>query len=157
MPDFVLLEFMRSPEWFMHLIISSSRLDHHREAMLSAGRLCFFGDSVKILATPEDVNDILHYCSIAEFIRYDDGHIVPCQGLRARHVVVSAQWEADFMDALAATPGTGHMGGKCKDNVKVKRRTVLAVPPGPWHSAAASPSPPASRCPDVHLCMHMEL
>jgi hypothetical protein len=93
----------------------------------------------------------LYYCSIAKFVRYDDGFVFPIEGLRARHVLVSLHWEADLMAAIAATPGTGHAGGKCKDNVKVRRRVILSIPAGPWEAVEKPELPSSSSFHDAHV------
>jgi hypothetical protein len=135
MPDIVVLEFMRSPEFLKGLVLESELLAAHRAEMLSVGRLCFFDDRAKLLATAEDVHDVLHFFSVVKFIRWDDGSTCAIgeEGLRPRHVVVSAAWEADFLQALSQAPGPGCEGGKCFLNVKVRRKATLAICRGPWH------------------------
>jgi hypothetical protein len=141
MPDVVVLEFLRSPRTLFELIVTSDLLLEHREAMLAVGRTCWFAEKIKLLATPDDVNDILYAMSRTSAIRFDDGFIVPTEKLEARHVFVSLSLEAAFMEALAAIPGTGTEGGKCRDNVKVRRRVLVACPPGPRMLVACPPGP----------------
>jgi hypothetical protein len=141
MIDIVVLEFQRSPRLFFELLLTSDLLSEHREAMLAVGRTCFFGDNVKLLATPSEVNCILYALSRTTTIRFDDGTVQAVADLRARHAVVSLSLEAVVMQALAVTPGTGFEGGKSKDNVKIKRRVLVACPPGPRMLAACPPGP----------------
>jgi hypothetical protein len=141
MIDVVVLEFLRSPRMLLELIVTSDKLLEHREAMLAVGRTCWFAGKIKLLATPDDVNDILYAMSRTSAIRFDDGFIVATENLEARHVFVSLSLEAAFMEALAATPGTGTEGGKCRDNVKIKRRVLLACPRGPRMLVACPPGP----------------
>jgi hypothetical protein len=131
MLDVVILEFQRSPRLFFECMLTSDSLLEHREAMLAVGRTCVFAEGVKLLATPGEVNDILYAVSRTSTIRFDDGAVVAVVDLRARHVVVSLSLEATFLQALAATPGTGVDRGRCRDNVKIKRRVVVAFPLGP--------------------------
>ena len=131
MIDVVVLEFVRSPRLLFELMLTSDLLLDHREAMLAVGRTCWFANNTKLLATPADVNAILYMLSRTNAMRFDDGTVVATESLNARHVFVSLSLEAVLMDALSATRGTGHEGGKCKDNVKVKRRLLVACPPGP--------------------------
>jgi hypothetical protein len=139
MIDVVVLEFARSPRLFFELILTSDLLLEHREAMLAVGRTCWFANKTKLLATPDDVNAILYMLSHTSAMRFDDGTVVTTESLEARHVFVSLSLEAVFMDALAATRGTGNEGGKCKDNVKVRRRLLVACPPGPRMLVACPP------------------
>jgi hypothetical protein len=128
MPDIVVLEFQRSPAFLRDLILGSELLAKHREVMSSVGRLCFFGDKAKMLVTAQDVHDVLHFCSEALAIRWDDGSTSSLvSGFQGRHVVVSAVWEADLMQALSRSPGPGPEGGKCRLNCKVKRKATLAI------------------------------
>jgi threonine dehydrogenase-like Zn-dependent dehydrogenase len=50
--------------------------------------------------------------------------------LKPQHLIVSEEWEADTMVALAEFPGSVKDGGKGRDNVRVKRRVVIDVPLG---------------------------
>ena len=56
---FVVIEFMRSPEWFLECIVYCSALSKHRDSMLTVGRPCVFSEGVKLLVRPEVVNDAL--------------------------------------------------------------------------------------------------
>jgi hypothetical protein len=53
----VVLEFRRSPAWFLECIINGDALEQHRSAMLAVGRPCLIADNVKLLVRPEEVND----------------------------------------------------------------------------------------------------
>jgi hypothetical protein len=132
MPSVVVLEFRRTPQWFLDCILSGDALDRHRSAMLAVGRPCLFGDSAKIIAIPEDVHDVLFHISSAG-VTFDQRDTLLWDDLRPRHVIVSESLEADVMAALAACRGSGLDGGKGKDQVVVLRRVLLHVPPGPWH------------------------
>jgi hypothetical protein len=133
MVDVVILEFMRSPNWFESCILTSDLLAECRDEMLAVGRVCFFGEGAKVLATPADVHHILHALDDATGkFRFEDGFVMDFADLKPRHVVLSLSLEAVLFEALAATPGTGSHGGKARDNVKVKRRACLTLPYGPW-------------------------
>jgi hypothetical protein len=134
MLDLVVLEMMRSPKWFLEFAIASDLLAEPRDAMLAVGRLCFFDEGVKLFATPADVHHILYAFAHTRRLRFEDGSIFDIGDFRPRHVVLSRSLETVFLQALASTPGTGNEGGKCKDNVKVRRRACLLLPRGPWRS-----------------------
>jgi hypothetical protein len=128
MPDIIIIEFMRSPALLVETLFKSADLERHRDAMLSVGRPCFFGHGIKLLITPEDVHDVLWWLSATDFIRFEDGFIVAVEDMRPRHLILSMALEFDFLQALDRSPGTGHEGGKCRDNVKVKRKVNLMIP-----------------------------
>jgi hypothetical protein len=69
------------------------------------------------------VNDVLYHVSRSG--EWDE--------LRCRHVLISEDWEADLLAAIAACRGTGLDGGKGHDNVRVKRREVIDIPAVAWH------------------------
>ena len=138
MPRVVVLEFKRSPQWFLDVIIRGEALDGHRSAMLAVGRPCTFGaHDAKIIVAPEEVHDTLfHLSSIG--VAFDEGPTLWWDDLHPRHVIVSQSLEGDVLAALDASPGSGLDGGKGHDKVKVKRRVVIDVPLGPWHRAPVS-------------------
>jgi hypothetical protein len=133
MPKVVVLEFSRSPQWFLNCLVGGDDLDKHRVAMLAVGRPCIVGgDGAKLFVSPDDVNDVLFHLSSAG-ITFDNGLQCSWDDLRSRHVIVSEALETDVMDALKASKGSGSDGGKGKDNVRVKHRVVIDVPPAAWH------------------------
>jgi hypothetical protein len=136
----VVLEFKRSPQWFLDCIISGAVLDRHRLAMLAVGRPCIFADNAKLITRPEEVNDILFHISVAG-VTFDTMEL-SWDELRARHLIVSESMEDEVMEALAAAleefPGSGKDGGKWHDAAIVKRRVVIDVPRGPWHRPLVS-------------------
>ncbi len=132
MPKVVVLEFTRSPQWFLHCLVGGDDLDKHRMRMLAVGRPCVVGNGAKLFASPVDVNDVLFHLSSA-VITFDNGLQFSWDDLRPRHVIVSEALETDVMDALKASRGSGGDGGKGKDKVRVKHRVVIDVPPAAWH------------------------
>jgi hypothetical protein len=150
------LEFVRSPQWFLDCIICGHALDRHRFAMLAVGRPCIFADGVKLIAKPEDVNDVLFHISSAG-VTFEEGEWLSWDDLRPRHFIVSESLEVEVMAALAEFPGSGIDGGKGKDKVRVKRRVVIDVPRGPWHrppvtEGCASDGSESSSVSDVGDC-----
>jgi hypothetical protein len=138
MPRIVVLEFKRSPQWFLDVIIRGEALDGHRAAMLAVGRPCFFGaHEAKLIVAPEEVNDALFHLS-SFGVTFDEGPTLWWDDLHPRHVIVSESLEVDVLAAIDASPGSGLDGGKGHDKVKVKRRVVIDVPLGPWHRAPVS-------------------
>jgi hypothetical protein len=131
----VVLEFMRSPQWFLDCFVSGEALDRHRSAMLAVGRPCIFGEGVKLIAHPEEVNDVLLYLSSAG-VTFDEDTRFSWDEMRARHVVVSESLEGEVVAAIAACPGSGKDGGRGKDHVKLRRRVVIDIPRAVWHSQA---------------------
>jgi hypothetical protein len=67
----VAFEFRRSPQCFLDCIVYGQALDEHRAAMLAVGRPCIFADGAKIIAKPEEVNDILFHLSSAG-VKFDE-------------------------------------------------------------------------------------
>jgi hypothetical protein len=130
MPRFVVLEFSRSPKWFLDCFVSGMAMEGHRSAMLAVGRPCILGEGAKLIVAPSEVNDVLLHLSRAG-VAFDEDSRLLWEDLRPRHVIVSESWEADVMAALAATAGSGLDGGKGKENVRVKRRVVIDMPPAP--------------------------
>jgi hypothetical protein len=109
-------------------------LEAHRDAMLQIGRPTIMGEGVKVLCEPHEVNDIL-FAIHADGVTFLDSAQLQLDGLRARHVILSASLETVVMAAIAAEPGTGLTGGQCRDNVRVSRRVNFEVEEGiaaPW-------------------------
>jgi hypothetical protein len=107
MPRVVVLEFARSPQWFLDCIVCGNALEKHRLAMLAVGRPCVFGaEGAKVLARPEEVNDVLFHLSSAR-VTFDDGVSFSWDELRARHIIVSESLEAVVIAALAACGSSG--------------------------------------------------
>lgn len=132
MPTVVLIEFKRSPRAFLDALLHSSVLESVREDMLSVGRPCVYADGVKLCLCSAVINDILFSLSRMGRITFQDGHEIEVDDLRARHVLVCPELEDRLLCAISLQPGSGHEGGKCKDNVKVLRRVVIELPKGPW-------------------------
>jgi len=138
MPCIIVLEFKRSPQWFIDVFMHGEALDGHRSAMLAVGRPCIFGpQGAKLIVAPEEVHDALFHLS-STGVAFDEGPMLWWDDLLPRHVIVSESLEVDVMAALDCSPGSGLDGGKGKDKVKVKRRVVIDVPLGPWHRALVS-------------------
>ena len=139
MPLLVVLEFSRCPQWFLDCFVSGKALDGHRSAMLAVGRPCILAEGAKLIVAPSEVNDALLHLSRAG-VAFDEDTRLCWEDFRPWHVIISESLEADVMAALAATPGSGLDGGKGKQNVRVKRRVVIDVPPAPipWHRAPLS-------------------
>jgi hypothetical protein len=135
MTQVVVLEFSRSPQWFLECIVSGEALAKHRSAMLAVGRPCIFAEGVKLLAIPEEVNDVLLHLSCAE-VRFDEHTTFSWEELRPRHMIVSKSLEAEVLAAIAKCPGTGKTGGQGKDHVRVKRRVIIEIPRAAWYSQA---------------------
>ena len=131
MPSVVVIEFAGSPQCLLECIVYGSALSAHRELMLTVGRPGVLAEGVKLLVRPKVVNDALFHLSRVP-VEFHNDSIVSWDDLKARHLIVSEEWEADIMAALAEFPGSGKDGGKGRDNVRVKRRVVIDVPPGPW-------------------------
>jgi hypothetical protein len=77
------------------------------------------------------VNDALFRLSRFP-VEFHNGSTLSWDELKPRHLIVSEEWEADIMAALAEFPGSGTDGGRGRDNVRVKRRVVIDVSIGPW-------------------------
>ena len=133
-PDLVVaLEFSRSPQWFLDCFVCGEALDMHRSAMLAVGRPCTFGgEGARLIVSPEVVSDVLLHLSSVGVTFESDLHLA-WDELRARHVIVSESLEAEVMEVIKASKGSGRDGGKGKDHVRVKRRVVIDVHPGAWH------------------------
>jgi len=78
---------------------------------------------VKVFVGPAEVNDVIYFLV----------HEGIWDKLRARHLVVSLELEAEVLTAIRLAPGSGLDGGNSKDKVRVKTRQVWEVPPAPWH------------------------
>ena len=50
----VVLEYSRSPAWWLDCVLNGEAMDEHRAAMLAVGRPCVFGEGAKIFAKPEE-------------------------------------------------------------------------------------------------------
>jgi hypothetical protein len=121
--------------------------------MLTVGRPCVFAEDAKLLVRPEVVNDALFHLSRFP-VEFHSDSTLSWDELKPRHLIVSEEWEADIMAALAEFPGSGKDGGRCKDNMRVKRRVVVDVYIGPWqpqllqkhalHDALVQPSESAA-------------
>jgi len=136
MPCIIVLEFKRSPQWFIDVFMHGEALDGHRSAMLAVGRPCILAEGAKLIVAPSEVNDALLHLSRAG-VAFDEDTRLCWEDFRPWHVIISESLEADVMAALAATPGSGLDGGKGKQKVRVKRRVVIYLPPAPspWHPA----------------------
>lgn len=100
-------EFGRSPRWFMDCIVGGEALEKHRSAMPAVGRPCVFGEDVKLLARPGEVDDVLFHLSSAG-VTFEDLHFSWGE-LRAGRVIVGKALEAgpDRPQGLA-----GHWEGR---------------------------------------------
>ena len=132
MPTVVILEFKRSPKAFLDALLHSSVLEPLREDMLAAGRPCVYADGVKLCLCGAVINDIWFSLSQLGRVTFQDGHEIEVDDLRARHLLVCPELEDRVLCAISLQPGSGHEGGKCKDDVKVLRRVVIELPKGPW-------------------------
>jgi hypothetical protein len=134
MPQVVAVEFTRSPKMLFDCLVYGSALDHHRASMLAVGRPCVFGDEgAKLFVSPDDVHDVLFYISNTG-VTFANCEPLYWDDLRSRHMIVSIALEADVLAAIAASPGSGLTGGKCKDHVNIKRRMIIDIPSVAWHS-----------------------
>jgi hypothetical protein len=134
MPTAVVLDFRRTPKWFLGLFLDGRMLEVHRNGMLQIGRPTIIGQGAKVLCEPHEVNDILFAIHLYG-VTFDDGALLELGDLRTNHVILSASLEPCVMAAIAAEPGTGLTGGKCRDNVRVTRRADFEVEEGiaaPW-------------------------
>ena len=132
MPTVVLLEFKRSPKAFLDTLLHSSLLESLRADMLAAGRPCVYADGVKLCLCRAVINDILFSLSQMGRVTFQDGHEIEVDDLRARHLLVCPELEDLVLCAISLIPGSGHEGGKSKDQIKVLRRVVIELPKGPW-------------------------
>lgn len=132
MPTVVLIEFMRSPKSLLDTILQSPLLESLRQEMLAVGRPCIYADGVKLCLCGACINDILFSLSQLESVTFPDGCEIAVDDLRARHLLVCPELEEYVLSAIAVQPGSGLEGGRCIDNVTVKRRLVIDLPRGPW-------------------------
>ena len=141
MPTAVVLQFHRTPKWFLRLFVDGPMLEVHRNAMLQIGRPTIMGEGVKVLCEPQEVNDIL-FAILTDGVTFADSAHLELDDLRASHVVLSASLEPVVMAAIAAEPGTGLTGGRSRDKVTVSRRADFEVEAGiaaPWQCCVKTP------------------